>query len=110
MDSFVILYISFVKNFEGKEESLNKFLPTFSKIADKLKELRIKDAFVDVSFKKDLVDFNIILDNGLFLSVASNIDNSSDEVMYSIAKNHQTISIGIIDIGDIICEIRKAGL
>ena len=64
------LYESFKKNFLDDEKSSERFLPLFERIASQVCHLKIKDAFVDVGKRKGIIDFNLYLENELFLSVA----------------------------------------
>ena len=96
---------SFNENFKDNKQAIERFKPLFTKMADGLKQLNVVDVFVDVSFKKNIIDFNLSLEEGLFLSVASSVDNTTDEVMFSVARNHKTLVIGIMQLKEV---VRKA--
>lgn len=105
MSSYDKLYNSFIENFKNDENDMNHFQEVFEKISDELKSLNVEDVFVDVSRKKDMIDFNMNLEEGLFLSVASNVNNTTDEVMFSVARNHKTLAIDIMPLNEIINRI-----
>ena len=105
MSSFDKLYNSFIENFKNGENDIERFQELFEKVSGELSKLNILDAFVDVSRKKDLIDFNLNLEEGLFLSVASNVNNTTDDVMFSVARNHKTLVIDIMRLNEIINRI-----
>jgi len=96
------LYKSFSENFNDSQDDIEHFEPLFMKIANELKCLNICSAFVDVSRKKNLIDFNLNLENGLFLSVASNVGELTDDVMFSLALNHKTLVIDVMNLKDVV--------
>lgn len=102
MDSFDKLNKSFNENFKNSKQPIERFKPLFTKIADELKQLNATDVFVDVSFKKNIIDFNLSFEEGLFLSVASGVDNATDEVMFSVARNHKTLVIDTIQLKEVV--------
>ena len=89
---------------EGTGEDTSIFLPIFSKVANELCQLKIEDVFVDVSTERGMMDFNLTLKDGWFVSVVPRGDN---KVMYSLAKNHQTIDIGVVFLEDIVSVIKS---
>ena len=101
MDSQEILRHSFLENFNDDSTDLSYFEETFIKIADVLGKLTIKECFVDVSRKEKLIDFNLVLEDGFFLSVRANVGDTTDELMYSIAKDHNTIIISVDSLNEI---------
>ena len=101
MDSQENLRHSFLENFNDDSSDLSYFEETFIKIADVLGELAIKECFVDVSHKEKTIDFNLMLENDYFLSVRVDIEGTTDELMYSIAKDHNTIIIGVDSLNEI---------
>lgn len=114
MDSIDKLNKSFNENFKNNKQSIEYFKPLFTKMADELKQLNVVDVFVDVSFKKNIIDFNLCLEEGLFLSVASSVDNTTDEVMFYISRNHKTLVIDIMPLKelvhktiDILCQLKN---
>ncbi len=114
MDSLDKLNKSFNENFKNNKQPIERFKPLFTKMADELKELNVVDVFVDVSFKKNIIDFNLTLEEGLFLSVASSVDNTTDEVMFSVTRNHKTLVIDTMPLKetvhkaiDILDELKK---
>ena len=96
------LYKSFSESFNDSQDDVERFEPLFMKIANELKCLNICSAFVDVSRKKNLIDFNLNLENGLFLSVASNVEEPTDDVMFSLAMNHKTIVINMMPLKEVV--------
>lgn len=84
---------SFYENFDDNQDDIERFLPVFKSITMELSRLPIVEVFVDVSRKKGMIDFNLNLQEGVFLSVAKTVDETSDNVMFSIARNHNTLVI-----------------
>ena len=96
------LYESFYENFEDYQDDIEHFQPLFIKMSNELKRLKISETFVDVSRKKNMIDFNLNLEEGLFLSVASSVDNTTDEVMFSVARNHKTLVIDMMPLKEVV--------
>jgi len=84
---------SFYANFNKGETDIDSFSPLFKTMANELSALKIDYSFVDVSRKKGMIDFNLNLEEGVFLSVAKHIVDQTDDVMFTIARNHKTIVI-----------------
>lgn len=105
MDSVDKLNKSFNENFKNSKQPIEHFKPLFTKMADELKQLNVVDVFVDVSFKKNIIDFNLSLEEGLLLSVASSVDNTTDEVMFSVARNHKTLVIDIMPLKELVHKV-----
>lgn len=98
---------SFHENFAEGQEDIDVFWPLFKAMASQLSALRLEDAFVDVSRKKGMIDFNLNLEKGYFLSVAKSIDETSNGVMFAIAKDHQTLVIDEMPLEELIHEVRE---
>ena len=96
------LYKSFLENFNDSQDDVEHFEPLFMNIAGELKRLNICSAFVDVSRKKNLIDFNLNLENGLFLSVASNVGEPTNDVMFSLALNHKPLVVDVMPLGEVV--------
>ena len=79
----------------------------FKTMAGPLSQLTIKDAFVDVSRKKGMIDFNLNLEKGIFLSVAKRTDEISDDVMFTIARNHETLVIDEMPISELMPKVSE---
>lgn len=84
---------SFYENFDDNQDDIDRFLPLFKAVSRELSRLPIEDVFVDVSRKRGMIDFNLNMQEGVFLSVAKTVDETSDNVMFSIARNHNTLVI-----------------
>lgn len=84
---------SFYENFDDNQDDIDRFLPMFKAMSRELSRLPIEEVFVDVSRKKGMIDFNLSMQEGVFLSVAKTLDETSDNVMFSIARNHNTLVI-----------------
>ena len=102
LESLTKLYESFFENFEDDQGDIEHFQPLFIKISNELKRLKIDETFVDISRKKNMIDFNLNLEEELFLSVASSVDNTTDEVMFSVARNHKTLVIDIMPLSEVV--------
>lgn len=87
------LYNSFYENFEKNQDDIDCFLPLFKAMTKELSRLQIEDVFVDVSRKKGMIDFNLNMQENIFLSVAKMVNEESDNVMFSLARNHNTLVI-----------------
>lgn len=98
---------SFLNNFDEGQCDIERFNPLFYKVADKLNCLKIEYAFVDVSRKRGVIDFNLYLEEGIFLSVAKEIDEPSDDVMFTIVRNYKTIAIGEMPLDDLITKVKS---
>lgn len=96
---------SFYENFGDNQDDIDRFLPLFKKMSKELSRLPIKDVFVDVSRKKDMIDFNLNMQEDVFLSVAKTVDESSDNVMFSIARNHNTLVIDEMPLRDLMRKV-----
>lgn len=101
------LYDSFFENFNDGQPDMERFIPLFKKMAAPLSQLKLEDAFVDVSRKKGIIDFNLNLENGYFLSVAKSLEDESDKVMFAIAKEQQTLAIDEMPLPELMREVRE---
>lgn len=106
-DSLDILCKSFIENFDDGQTDIKRFAPLFKSMSAQLCQLKIVDAFVDVSRKKDLIDFNLNLKNGYFLSVAKTLSEPENTVMFAIAKNQQTLVVDEMPLADLIREVKE---
>lgn len=106
-ETFRVLFESFNENFENGKQDISHFLPLFRSMAGQLSQLTIKEAFVDVSYKKELIDFNLNLEKGVFLSVAKRTDEMSEDVMFTIARNHQTLVIDEMPLKELIQRVSE---
>ena len=106
-ESMDILCKSFVENFDDGQTDVERFAPVFKTMSAQLCQLKIVDAFVDVSRKKDLIDFNLNLKNGYFLSVAKKLSETDNNVMYAIAKEQQTLADDEMPLADLIREVKE---
>ena len=101
------LFDSFHENFEDGQTDMEYFMPLFKQMAMQLSQLQLQDAFVDVSRKRNLIDFNMNLRKGYFLSVAKSPEEASDNVMFAISKEQQTLIIDEMPLIDLMREIRE---
>lgn len=104
---YSLLLESFKINFDEGRTDIGHFIGVFQTIARELSQLKIKDVFVDVSRKKDMIDFNLNMADGLFLSVAKTTSEESDEVMFTIARNHQTLVIDEMPLRDLMAKLNN---
>jgi hypothetical protein len=117
MNSYDKFYNSFKQNFGDGEEIGDDFLKTFEKIARQLDRLEVLDCAIDVGKKKRLIDFNVYLPNGIFITVCRYLDSTGqvyelegggevvvddETVFYSIEREEKTLSIGIIHLDEFI--------
>lgn len=93
---------SFYANFDEKQSDIDRFAPMFKEMANKLSVLKIDYSFVDVSRKKSMIDFNLNLEEGIFLSVAKSIEESSEDVMFTIARNQKILVIDEMPLSDLV--------
>lgn len=82
---------------------MEKFLPMFRELASQLSRLKIKDAFVDVGKRKGIIDFNLYLENGLFLSVARtfSFEEDDEDVMFAIGRNGRTLVLDMAPLSEL---------
>lgn len=106
-ETFVSLFKSFSENFDNGQQDIGEFMPMFKTMAGPLSQLTIKDAFVDVNRKKGMIDFNLYLEKGIFLSVAKCIAEMSDDVMFTIARNHKTLVIGEMPLSELMHNVSE---
>lgn len=104
---YSLLLDSFKINFDEGQTDIGQFIGVFQTIARELSQLKINEAFVDVSRKRDMIDFNLNMADGLFLSVAKTTSEESDEVMFTIARNHQTLVIDEMPLRDLITKLNN---
>lgn len=104
---YSLLLDSFKINFDEGQSDIGHFIGVFQLMARELSQLKIKEAFVDVSRKKDMIDFNLNMVDGLFLSVAKMISDESDDVMFTIARNHQTLVIDEMPLRELMKKLNK---
>lgn len=97
---------SFHENFEEGQQDVERFMPLFKSMAVQLCQLKLEDTFVDVSRKKGIIDFNLNLEKGFFLSVAKSIEEVSDNVLFAIAKEQQTLVIDEMPLLELMREVR----
>lgn len=100
------LFDSFHENFGNQQTDMEYFFPMFKMMAAQLSQLKLEDAFVDVSRKKSIIDFNLNLEKGYFLSVAKSMEETSDKVMFAIAKEQQTLVIDEMPLPELMREVR----
>ena len=93
---------SFLSNFEEEDYNSDVYAYAFLDMVLDLCQLPANDAFVDVSRKKRLIVINFTLDDGLFLSVAKNVDDKTNVVMYSVSRNHKTLAVGEFSVKKIV--------
>lgn len=105
--SFNMLRESFYANFNEGQTDMDHFSPSFRSIARELSKFRIEYAFVDISRKRDLIDFNLDLEDDLFLSVARNVKELSDSVMFTIARKHKTLAIGEMPFQELVSKVAE---
>lgn len=91
----------FLSNFQ-EEPVPSDFQKAFDWMAESLSHLDMGDALVDVGRKKGVIDFNVYLDEDVFLSVCQSVHEQSDEVMYAIGIKDKTLSIGIMRLGEVV--------
>ena len=108
--TFDRLFNSFEQNFDVNSTDKEHFMTVFECLADALCVLEIKDIFVDVSRKQDLIDFNLTLENGLFLSVAKNVFQKSDDVMFAIARNSKTLVIDKMPLSELMKKLNEINI
>ncbi len=106
-ETFGSLFESFSENFGKGQQDIGDFMSLFKSMAGPLSQLTIKDAFVDVSRKRGMIDFNLNLEKGIFLSVAKRIDETSDDVMFSIARNHETLVIDEMPMSELMPKVSE---
>ncbi|MBQ8273959.1 MAG: hypothetical protein IJZ11_05475 [Bacteroidaceae bacterium] len=106
-ETFVSLFKSFSENFGKGQQDIGEFMSMFKTMAGPLSQLTIKDAFVDVSRKKGMIDFNLNLEKGIFLSVAKRTDEMSDDVMFTIARNHETLVIDEMPMSELMPKVSE---
>lgn len=77
---------SFCMHFSKDKKNFEKYFPMFQGIANSLKSLYIKKAFVDVNKNKGLVDFSINLGNHLVLTIGKSLETFTDDyVMFTLS-------------------------
>ena len=105
--TFDRLFNSFEQNFDVISTDKEHFMPVFNCLAESLCVLDIKDVFVDVGRKQDIIDFNLTLENGLFLSVAKNVFTTSDDVMFAISRNQKTLVIDELPLKELLKKLKE---
>ena len=98
---------SFNESVGEDQETLCKFLIPFSRAARSLSVLPIQEVLVDVSTGRPLIDFDIVLPLNIMLSVRLNRYDGSDDVQYSISRNHDVIDVGVMGLDNLIDGILK---
>lgn len=96
---------SFYANFIKGQMDVERFFPLFKNMAKELRNLKINYVFVDVSRKKNMIDFNLSLDEGLFLSVAQVLNEPMENVMFTIARNNKTIVIDEMPLKELVRKV-----
>lgn len=104
-EAYRVLRQSFYANFNEGQNDLEHFTPLFISMAKELRKLRIGYAFVDVSRKKDLIDFNLDLDEGIFLSVAKSVKEETDSVMFTIARKQKTLAYDEMSLSELVTKV-----
>ncbi len=99
------LYNSFYDNFDEIQTDIDHFLPLFKEMTKELSRLQIMEVFVDVSRNNNMIDFNLNLQEDIFLSVAKMVEEKSMNVMFSIARNHKTLVIDEMPLPDLIQKV-----
>lgn len=104
-ESLNILRESFFANFDEGQTDIDRFSSLFKNLANELSKLKIKYAFIDVSRNKGMIDFNLNLDEDIFLSVAKELNETTGNVMFTIARNHKTIAIDEMPIRELVKKV-----
>lgn len=104
--TFGRLLQSFYANFDDGQTDMDRFVPVFNMISEEISSLRIKYAFVDVSRSTGLIDFNLNLEEGVFLSIAKNVEEDMNNVMFTIARNQQTVAIDEMPLSELILRVK----
>ncbi len=105
-DVYKKLYDSFWANFDGiMNDNSERFFTVFQNMAHQLCKLQIKDVFVDVGIRKSLIDFNLLLEDGLFLSVARHLYEETDDVMFTIDRNERTLVIDVMPLKELMDKV-----
>ena len=98
---------SFEKNFIDKDEDVGVWKSLFDEIVEKLEPVEIEHGYVDIGFKKKIIDFNLCLNDKWFMSIAKTLDDESEEVMFTIDKDGKTLVIGWSSIDDVLSKYNE---
>ena len=102
---------SFLESLSEKTCDKECFTSVFEQLGNRIQKLDFKGCFVDVSQVRNRINFNLVFDGGLFISIAKTIDSiDSDEVMFSISRNKKKIIISQMNVDDLmekISEVQK---
>lgn len=66
-------------------------------MAPSIAELGFDEAFVDCSYGRGRLDFNLFYKSGLFISVARPVDSDDDADFFSISRNKKKIIISQLE-------------
>lgn len=100
------LYESFSESYKtGKY--IKKFEDTYLKMVEDISTLAFKDCFVDLSNKRNRVDFNLSFDNNINISVARSTDSNDDIDMFSVSRNNETIVISTMKHNELIKKLKE---
>lgn len=100
------LYESFSESYKtGKY--IKKFKDTFLKMVEDISTLAFTDCFVNLSNKRNRVDFNLSFDSNMFISVARSTDSNDDMDMFSVSRNKKKIVISIMKHNELIKKLKE---
>lgn len=100
------LYESFSESYKtGKY--IKKFKDVYLKMVEDISTLAFTDCFVDLSNKRNRVDFNLSFDNDINISVARSTDSNDDIDMFSISRNKKTIVISTMKHKELIEKLKE---
>lgn len=100
------LYESFSESYKtGKY--IKKFEDTYLKMVKDISTLAFTGCFVDLSNKMNIVDFNLMFDDNINISVARSTDSNDDMDMFSISRNKKKIIISIMKHNELIKKLKE---
>ena len=100
------LYESFSESYKtGKY--IKKFKDIYLKMVKGISTLAFTDCFVDLSNKRNRVDFNLSFDNNINISVARSTDSNDDMDMFSVSRNKETIVISTMKHNELIKKLKE---
>lgn len=100
------LYESFSESYKtGKY--IKKFEDTFLKMVKDISTLAFTGCFVDLSNEMNIVDFNLMFDDNISISVARSTDSNDDIDMFSISRNKKKIVISTMKHNELIEKLKE---
>ena len=103
VDNFAKLQESFNQNIEDKEAIASNF----KRIANQLCQIEVKEALVQYNSYDEALDIQILLKDGVVLSLSQFVGESEELVDFTISNNNKVLVCGEMPIQELVNKIKE---